>query len=174
MCSLQCMSIILDNSLSHPLMEKLLPALKCSLHDSSEKVRVAFVGMLLKIKGVRAAKVKDWTSQAVSFSTKSRSLFDLNKHVYIYIYIMLANLIFFSSCVIVKVLESLLPGTPAGSFGDRLASRLQANCQSPLQLILSSKPTWDCLVWALCHPDPDKSRSSSQVLPIRLSVHRSC
>lgn len=39
-------------------MEKLLPALKSSLHDSSEKVRVAFVGMLLKIKGVRAAKVK--------------------------------------------------------------------------------------------------------------------
>ncbi|XP_056604998.1 condensin-2 complex subunit G2 isoform X1 [Triplophysa dalaica] len=56
-CSVfMCMSIILDNSVSHPLMEKLLPALKSSLHDSSEKVRVAFVGMLLKIKGVRAAK----------------------------------------------------------------------------------------------------------------------
>nr|XP_055062977.1 condensin-2 complex subunit G2 [Misgurnus anguillicaudatus] len=56
-CSVfMCMSIILDNSLSHPLIEKLLPALKSSLHDSSEKVRVAFVGMLLKIKGVRAAK----------------------------------------------------------------------------------------------------------------------
>ncbi|XP_051556991.1 LOW QUALITY PROTEIN: condensin-2 complex subunit G2-like [Myxocyprinus asiaticus] len=56
-CSVfMCMSIILDNSLSHPLMEKLLPALKSSLHDTSDKVRVAFVGMLLKIKGVRAAK----------------------------------------------------------------------------------------------------------------------
>ncbi|XP_026123557.1 condensin-2 complex subunit G2 [Carassius auratus] len=56
-CSVfMCISIILDNSLSHPLMEKLLPALKSSLHDSSEKVRVAFVGMLLKIKAVRAAK----------------------------------------------------------------------------------------------------------------------
>ncbi|XP_016094535.1 LOW QUALITY PROTEIN: condensin-2 complex subunit G2-like [Sinocyclocheilus grahami] len=56
-CSVfMCMSIILDNSLSHPLMEKLLPALKSSLHDSSEKVRVAFVSMLLKIKAVRAAK----------------------------------------------------------------------------------------------------------------------
>ncbi|XP_052007489.1 condensin-2 complex subunit G2 [Xyrauchen texanus] len=56
-CSVfMCMSIILDNSLSHPLMEKLLPALKSSLHDTSEKVRVAFVSMLLKIKGVRAAK----------------------------------------------------------------------------------------------------------------------
>lgn len=42
-------------------MEKLLPALKSSLHDSSEKVRVAFVGMLLKIKGVRAAKVRVYT-----------------------------------------------------------------------------------------------------------------
>ncbi|XP_076829312.1 condensin-2 complex subunit G2 isoform X2 [Brachyhypopomus gauderio] len=51
-----CMSAILDNSLSHPLMEKLLPALKSSLHDTSEKVRVAFVDMLLKIKAVRAAK----------------------------------------------------------------------------------------------------------------------
>ncbi|XP_016295448.1 condensin-2 complex subunit G2-like [Sinocyclocheilus anshuiensis] len=56
-CSVfMCMSIILDNSLSHPLMEKLLPALKSSLHDSSEKVRVTFVSMLLKIKAVRAAK----------------------------------------------------------------------------------------------------------------------
>ncbi len=53
------MSVILDNSVSHPLMEKLLPALKSSLHDSSEKVRVAFVGMLLKIKAVRAAKVRN-------------------------------------------------------------------------------------------------------------------
>ncbi|MCI4377016.1 hypothetical protein PGIGA_G00198560 [Pangasianodon gigas] len=51
-----CMSMILDNRMSHPLMEKLLPALKLSLHDTSEKVRVAFVDLLLKIKAVRAAK----------------------------------------------------------------------------------------------------------------------
>ncbi|XP_053338290.1 condensin-2 complex subunit G2 [Clarias gariepinus] len=51
-----CMSMILDNNMSHPLMEKLLPALKLSLHDTSEKVRVAFVDLLLKIKAVRAAK----------------------------------------------------------------------------------------------------------------------
>ncbi|KAI4879434.1 hypothetical protein NFI96_004438 [Prochilodus magdalenae] len=51
-----CVSVILDNSMSHPLMEKLLPALKTSLHDTSEKVRVAFVDLLLKIKAVRAAK----------------------------------------------------------------------------------------------------------------------
>lgn len=51
-----CMSMILDNRMSHPLMEKLLPALKLSLHDKSEKVRAAFVDLLLKIKAVRAAK----------------------------------------------------------------------------------------------------------------------
>ncbi|XP_035375736.1 condensin-2 complex subunit G2 isoform X2 [Electrophorus electricus] len=56
-CSVfMCICVILDNRLSHPLLEKLLPALKSSLHDTSEKVRVAFVDMLLKIKAVRAAK----------------------------------------------------------------------------------------------------------------------
>ncbi|XP_060052856.1 condensin-2 complex subunit G2 isoform X2 [Erinaceus europaeus] len=56
-CSVfKCLPIILDNRLSHPLLEQLLPALKYSLHDNSEKVRVAFVDMLLKIKAVRAAK----------------------------------------------------------------------------------------------------------------------
>ncbi|KAK2499661.1 hypothetical protein MC885_008957 [Smutsia gigantea] len=52
----KCLPIILDNKLSHPLLEQLLPALKYSLHDNSEIVRVAFVDMLLKIKAVRAAK----------------------------------------------------------------------------------------------------------------------
>ncbi|XP_032865632.2 condensin-2 complex subunit G2 isoform X2 [Tyto alba] len=56
-CSVfKCLPIILDNKLSHPLLEQLLPAVKQSLHDSSEKVRVAFVDMLLKIKATRAAK----------------------------------------------------------------------------------------------------------------------
>ncbi|XP_058153602.1 condensin-2 complex subunit G2 [Dasypus novemcinctus] len=56
-CSVfKCLPIILDNKLSHPLFEQLLPTLKYSLHDNSEKVRVAFVDMLLKIKAVRAAK----------------------------------------------------------------------------------------------------------------------
>eukprot|EP00069_Balaena_mysticetus_P004349 bmy_17388T0 len=53
---LYCLPIILDNKLSHPLLEQLLPALKFCLHDNSEKVRVAFVDMLLKVKAVRAAK----------------------------------------------------------------------------------------------------------------------
>ncbi|GAB5568976.1 condensin-2 complex subunit G2 isoform X1 [Prionailurus iriomotensis] len=57
-CSVfKCLPIILDNKLSHPLLEQLLPALKYSLHDNSEKVRVAFVDMLLKVKAVRAAKM---------------------------------------------------------------------------------------------------------------------
>ncbi|XP_019814943.2 condensin-2 complex subunit G2 [Bos indicus] len=56
-CSVfKCLPIILDNKLSHPLLEQLLPALKYCLHDNSEKVRVAFVDMLLKVKAVRAAK----------------------------------------------------------------------------------------------------------------------
>ncbi|XP_061095489.1 condensin-2 complex subunit G2 isoform X1 [Conger conger] len=56
-CSVfKCMTVILDNNMSHPLLEQLLPALKNSLHDQSEKVRVAFVDLLLKMKAVRAAK----------------------------------------------------------------------------------------------------------------------
>nr|XP_025043667.1 condensin-2 complex subunit G2 isoform X2 [Pelodiscus sinensis] len=56
-CSVfKCLPIILDNKLSHPLLEQLLPTVKYSLHDNSEKVRVAFVDMLLKIKALRAAK----------------------------------------------------------------------------------------------------------------------
>lgn len=54
---LQCLSIVLDNALSHPVLEKLLPTLRHSLHDTSEKVRTAFLDMLIKVKAVRAAKV---------------------------------------------------------------------------------------------------------------------
>lgn len=53
----QCLSIVLDNTFSHPLLEKFLPTLKYSLHDNSEKVRTAFLDMLIKVKAVRAAKV---------------------------------------------------------------------------------------------------------------------
>ncbi|XP_006634573.2 condensin-2 complex subunit G2 [Lepisosteus oculatus] len=56
-CSVfKCMTMILDNKLSHPLLEQLFPVLKNSLHDTSEKVRVAFIELLLKIKAVKAAK----------------------------------------------------------------------------------------------------------------------
>ncbi|XP_065522861.1 condensin-2 complex subunit G2 [Lathamus discolor] len=56
-CSVfKCLPVILDNKLSHPLLEQLLPTVGRSLHDNSEKVRVAFVDMLLKVKTVKAAK----------------------------------------------------------------------------------------------------------------------
>ncbi|NXD19732.1 CNDG2 protein, partial [Spelaeornis formosus] len=56
-CSVfKCLPIVLDNRLSHPLLEQLLPATKYCLHDISEKVRVAFVEMLLKVKTTKAAK----------------------------------------------------------------------------------------------------------------------
>ncbi|KAG8430869.1 hypothetical protein GDO86_019838 [Hymenochirus boettgeri] len=56
-CSVfKCLPILLDNKLCHPLLENMLPSLKNCLHDNSEKVRVAFVDMLLKIKAVKAAK----------------------------------------------------------------------------------------------------------------------
>ncbi|XP_041039059.1 condensin-2 complex subunit G2 [Carcharodon carcharias] len=56
-CSVfKCLPVTLDNRMSHPLLEQLLPGMKNSLHDNSEKVRVAFVDMLLKIKAARAAK----------------------------------------------------------------------------------------------------------------------
>ncbi|KAM4906582.1 condensin-2 complex subunit G2 [Sylvia borin] len=59
-CSVfKCLPIIMDNKLTHPLLEQLLPATKHSLHDNSEKVRVAFVEMLLKVKATKAAKF--WT-----------------------------------------------------------------------------------------------------------------
>ncbi|NWW81811.1 CNDG2 protein, partial [Climacteris rufus] len=59
-CSVfKCLPIILDNKLSHPLLEQLLPATKHSLHDNAEKVRVAFVDMLLKVKATKAAKFWD-------------------------------------------------------------------------------------------------------------------
>ncbi|KAM7390336.1 hypothetical protein PAMA_008488 [Pampus argenteus] len=59
-CSVfKCLSIVLDNALCHPLLEKLLPTLKYSLHDNSEKVRTAFLDMLIKVKAVRAAKFWD-------------------------------------------------------------------------------------------------------------------
>lgn len=54
---MQCLIIVLDNPLSHPLLEKLLPTVKYSLHDTSEKVRTAFLDLLIKVKAVRAAKV---------------------------------------------------------------------------------------------------------------------
>lgn len=61
-CCPQCLAIVLDNALSHPILEKLLPTLRCGLHDNSEKVRTAFLDMLIKVKAVRAAKVLSLSS----------------------------------------------------------------------------------------------------------------
>uniref|UniRef100_A0A3P9NTA7 Non-SMC condensin II complex, subunit G2 n=1 Tax=Poecilia reticulata TaxID=8081 RepID=A0A3P9NTA7_POERE len=59
-CSVfKCLNIVLDNPQSHPLLEKLLPTVKYSLHDNSEKVRTSFLDLLIKVKAVRAAKFWD-------------------------------------------------------------------------------------------------------------------
>lgn len=51
------MAIVLDNPLSHAVMEKIVVSLKNSLHDKSEMVRAVFLDLLIKMKEVRAAKV---------------------------------------------------------------------------------------------------------------------
>ncbi|TKS87656.1 G2 Chromosome-associated protein [Collichthys lucidus] len=84
-CSVfKCLTIVLDNALSHPLLEKLLPTLKYSLHDNSEKVRTAFLDMLIKVKAVRAAKFWDVCNMdhllarlAVDSPSVSRRIVDL-------------------------------------------------------------------------------------------------
>lgn len=48
---------MLDNRLCHPLLKSLLPTLKNLLHDNAEKVRLAFLDLLLKVKGMRSIKV---------------------------------------------------------------------------------------------------------------------
>lgn len=48
--TLQGAIILLSNPCSHPLMKKLLPAVGVCLHDTSEKVRIAFADVLLAVK----------------------------------------------------------------------------------------------------------------------------
>ncbi|XP_041457703.1 condensin-2 complex subunit G2-like [Lytechinus variegatus] len=48
---------VIDNPLSHPLLKNLLPSLKNFIHDTSEKVIVAFVDLLIKVKGLKTIKV---------------------------------------------------------------------------------------------------------------------
>ncbi|XP_028288845.1 condensin-2 complex subunit G2 [Parambassis ranga] len=84
-CSVfKCLTIVLDNALCHPLLEKLLPTVKYSLHDTSEKVRAAFLDMLIKVKAVRAAKFWDVCSMehllarlAVDSHSVSKRIVDL-------------------------------------------------------------------------------------------------
>lgn len=53
---MQGLCLILENRLSHPLMVDLLPLMQSMLHDSSEKVRIAFLDLLLLVKGMRMIK----------------------------------------------------------------------------------------------------------------------
>uniref|UniRef100_A0A3B3BD34 Non-SMC condensin II complex, subunit G2 n=1 Tax=Oryzias melastigma TaxID=30732 RepID=A0A3B3BD34_ORYME len=84
-CSVfKCLPLVLDNHLSHPLLEKLLPTSKYSLHDNSEKVRIAFLDMLIKVKAVRAAKFWDVCSMdhlmarlAIDSQSVSKRIVDL-------------------------------------------------------------------------------------------------
>ncbi|XP_029192981.2 condensin-2 complex subunit G2-like [Acropora millepora] len=52
----QGLKVLLDNRLSHPLLKTLLVHLQDLVHDSSEKVRIAFLDVLLFVKGLKAIK----------------------------------------------------------------------------------------------------------------------
>ena len=43
--------------LCHPTLKTLLPELRDLLHDTAEKVRIAFIEILQKAKGIRTFKV---------------------------------------------------------------------------------------------------------------------
>lgn len=53
---LQGMCVIMDNVLSVPVMKELLPLLHHCIHDTSEKVRIAFCELLLVVKGMKSIK----------------------------------------------------------------------------------------------------------------------
>lgn len=54
---IQGMGLILDNHLSHTMLKVLLPQLRNLLHDVAEIVRVAFVDLLQKVRGMSTIKV---------------------------------------------------------------------------------------------------------------------
>ncbi|XP_019854077.1 PREDICTED: condensin-2 complex subunit G2-like isoform X1 [Amphimedon queenslandica] len=56
---LQGVGVVLDQRLSHRFLKEFLPVLKAHLHDRSERVRIAFLDLLILIKGLRA--IKFWT-----------------------------------------------------------------------------------------------------------------
>ncbi|XP_076333543.1 condensin-2 complex subunit G2-like [Tachypleus tridentatus] len=49
-------SLLMENPLTHPTMKVILPKLQDTLFDISDKVRVAFCDLLLKVKGLRSIK----------------------------------------------------------------------------------------------------------------------
>uniref|UniRef100_A0A8C4R5E4 Condensin-2 complex subunit G2 n=1 Tax=Eptatretus burgeri TaxID=7764 RepID=A0A8C4R5E4_EPTBU len=50
------LSLLLENKMSHPVLERLLPEAKLGLHDQSEMVRVAFVELLIQVKVTKCTK----------------------------------------------------------------------------------------------------------------------
>ena len=54
---LKGLKVLLDNRLSHPLLKTLFVHLQDFVHDSSEKVRIAFLDVLIFVKGLKAIKV---------------------------------------------------------------------------------------------------------------------
>lgn len=55
----QGLKVLLDNRLSHPLLKTLFVHLQDFVHDSSEKVRIAFLDVLIFVKGLKAIKFWD-------------------------------------------------------------------------------------------------------------------
>ena len=55
--SSQGMAVVLDNPLSHPILAELLPLMCPCLHDTSEKVQLAMLDLLLVVKELRTIKV---------------------------------------------------------------------------------------------------------------------
>lgn len=54
---------LLQNPLSHGILKVLLPAMGMSLHDTSEKVRVAFVKLLCEVKNIKGIQFYDIASE---------------------------------------------------------------------------------------------------------------
>ena len=52
---------LLDNPLSHPFLKPILPEIRNAFHDVSEKVRLAMMDLLMKVKTLRTIKVRENT-----------------------------------------------------------------------------------------------------------------
>ena len=55
---IQGLKFVINNRLSHALLKNILPNVRDLVHDDSEKVRRAFLELLLAVKGVRSIKVR--------------------------------------------------------------------------------------------------------------------
>lgn len=56
---LQGLCMVLENRMSHHLMKRILPLIQPRIHDTSEKVRLAFLDLLLVVKGL--GTIKFWS-----------------------------------------------------------------------------------------------------------------